>query len=295
MSRLLAYIANDPQRIRCALHAGREALREAASGGAVSAIDSWGFGFHQNGEVLLQRRPRHAGAPVDFYALCAEVRTDVLIGHMRHATVGATKNENTHPFRFRQWVFAHHGTIGAAAGEIDADALTRFAALRGALLEHIPDFLRRNIRGETDSEHLFHLFLSQLHKAGKLDDALVSVEVAGRALAETIQLCDEVAGHGAWTADCAASNGRILLASARGAPMHTYQVSGIRECPVCREAPIDASRAGTRPFEHDHLRAVVLVADEALAEPRPPWREVPPGSLVTVNHELQLRITPLGG
>lgn len=293
MSRLLAYIANDPQRIRCALHAGRDALQKPA--GAAATVDSWGFGFHQNGEVLLQRRPRHAGGPVSFYDLLADVRSDVLIGHMRRATVGATKNENTHPFRFRHWVFAHHGTIGAPVGAATDDAPTRFATLRGAILERIPDFLRRNIRGETDSEHLFHLFLAQLHRAAKLDDALVSVEVAGRALAEAIAICDEIVGHELWSADCAASNGRILLASARGAPMHTYQVGGIHDCPVCREAPADASRAGPRPWEHDHLRAVVLVADEALDAPRPPWREIPPGSLVTVSHELQLRVTPLRG
>ena len=75
--------------------------------------------------------------------------------------------------------------------------------------------------------------------------------------------------------------------------MHYYQVSGIHDCPVCRETPSDTSRAIARPFEHDHLRAVVIVADENMAALRPPWLEVPQGSLVTVSHALQMEITPL--
>jgi len=280
MSRLLAYIANDPQRIRCALHPGREALRHEAADGP---LDGWGFGFHGGGEVLLQRRPRQHSGELDFYELLGDLRTDVLIGHMRKATVGIVKNDNTHPFRFRSWIFAHHGTVG------------RWEAVRAGLLEEIPDFLRRNIRGETDSEHLFHLFLGQLHRAGKLDDAHVAPEVAGRAMAEALAVCDRLVGDGSSTLNMAASNGRILLATARGAPLHCSQISGIHECPVCKETPSGsgAMRHSARPFEHDHLRAVVLVGDDGLAAPRAPWTTVPEGSLVTVSHELRLEIAPL--
>ena len=77
--------------------------------------------------------------------------------------------------------------------------------------------------------------------------------------------------------------------------MHYYVVQGIHECAVCKESPTDATRTAARPFEHDHLRAVVIVADERMAAPRAPWIVVPDGSLVTVNHALQVQITPLGG
>src|SRR5262249_54812783 len=145
----------------------------------------------------------------------------------------------------------------------------RFEAARAALQAQLPDFLRRNLRGETDSEQLFHLFLGQLQRVGKLDDALVAPEVAGRALAEAVALCDAAVGDAAWTADCVASNGRILLGTTRGAPMHYYQVTGIHDCPVCHDSPGDATRAGGRSYDHDHLRAVVLVADDGLEAPRP--------------------------
>ena len=34
-----------------------------------------------------------------------------MIGHVRAATVGNLRTENTHPFRYRQWLFAHTGTV----------------------------------------------------------------------------------------------------------------------------------------------------------------------------------------
>src|SRR5262249_28311769 len=76
--RLLAYIGNDPERVRCALHAGRRELVVDPRG-----ADGWGVGFFHSGEVLLQRRPKPPEAPVDFYEVAGELKTDVLIGHVR--------------------------------------------------------------------------------------------------------------------------------------------------------------------------------------------------------------------
>lgn len=282
MSRLLAYIGNDPERVQCALHSGRKLLVADAAG-----VDAWGIGFYQGGEVLLRRRPKPPDGPVDFYELASELRTDVLIGHVRAGTVGAPKNENTHPFRFRSWLFAHHGTVHD------------FEKVQAPLLAAIPDFLRRNLRGQTDSEHLFHLFLSFLHDAGKLDDPLTTSAEAARALSSAIALCERLcaeAGAPPPDFDIAATNGRILIADRRGAPLRLYRVNGIHDCPVCREKSGAVERDGrgmrVRPVDHDHLRAVVLVAD-AQGAVEPPWEEIAERQVVTVSHELEVVVRPL--
>src|SRR5688572_19839811 len=133
MSRLFGFVCNDADRTRCALHLVAPVL--AVSGEA--RRDGYGIAFYQNGEVLLKKRPLVEGV-VDFYELAKELRTDALIGHVREATMGNLKMENTHPFRFRSWVFAHSGTV------------TRFPEVKEAILASTPDFLRRNIRGDTD-------------------------------------------------------------------------------------------------------------------------------------------------
>jgi len=119
MGRLFAYVANDPDRVRCALYPARKLLRVDSH--ADVSFDSWGIGFYQ-GEVLLQRRPKAPVDPVDFYEMSKELRTDCIVGHVRAGTVGSPKNENTHPFRFRSWLFAHHGTL-PAWGKIEAPLL----------------------------------------------------------------------------------------------------------------------------------------------------------------------------
>lgn len=261
MSRLIAYMGNDPQRVACALYPARKALVTDPA-----EVDSWGIGFYQ-GEVLLQRRPKAPTEPIDFYAVARELRTDCIIAHARKGTFGSPKNENTHPFRFRSWLFAHHG------------AVPEFPASQPAMLERVPDFLRRNIRGQTDSEHLFHLVLAQLHERGRLDDPNVPVQVVADAVRAGL------AGVGGECA-LAITNGRVLVATRRGAPVHTMRRQSVTDCPVCRE-PSPPKR-----IDHEHLRAVIIVADapESALEG---FTEVPDHHFILVNHELKLSVEPI--
>ena len=278
MSRLFAYMGNDQDRVKCALYSARALL--VADGAAQQTYDGWGLGFYQGGEVLLQRRPKPPADPVDFYALARELRTDAIIGHVRAGTVGKPKNENTHPFRFRSWLFAHHGTV------------PNFDHVREELLQPVPDFLRRNIRGQTDSEHLFHLLLAFLHTSGKLDDMNISTALARDAIASTLALVEKAAGKEATQAmECALAltNGRLLVATRHGAPVYLQQINGIVDCPLCREPPPRDKRV-----DHDHLRSVLLLA---AMEDVPPadlkFQVVPSASAVLVSHDLKVEIATL--
>jgi predicted glutamine amidotransferase len=278
MSRLFAYMGNDQDRVKCALYPARSLL--VADGAAAQTFDSWGLGFYQGGEVLLQRRPKAPVDPVDFYALTRDLRTDVIVGHVRAGTVGKPKNENTHPFRFRSWLFAHHGTIPG------------FENVRDELLKSVPDFLRRNIRGQTDSEHLFHLVLASLHDANKLDDINVPAPIVRDALREALAIVAKTVGpEAARGMECAVAltNGRLLLATRHGAPVYLQQRKGVIDCPVCREPPPRDKRV-----DHDHLRSVLVLA--AMPDAPPPeleFKEIPDRSTIVVSHELDVEIAPL--
>jgi predicted glutamine amidotransferase len=279
MSRLFAYVGNDQDRVKCALYPARSLL--VADVAAASTFDAWGLGFYQGGEVLLQRRPKPPAEPVDFYALTRDLRTDVIIGHVRAGTIGQPKNENTHPFRFRSWLFAHHGTI------------PNFEQHKEELLSEVPDFLQRNIRGQTDSEHLFHMMLAFLHDETKLDDQNVSISLVRDAVQTSVARVQKVVGKSAADAmECALAltNGRVLLATRHGAPVYLQQRQSLHDCAVCREPPPRDKRV-----DHDHLRSVLIVA----ALPEPPaadlkLTEVPDRSLLAVSHDLKVEQTALG-
>ncbi len=273
MGRLFAYVANDPDRVRCAMHSAKRLLVAKAEPGVT--YDSWGIGFYQ-GEVLLQRRPKTPVEPVDFYEIARELRTDCIVGHVRAGTVGQPKSENTHPFRFRSWLFAHHGTLPA------------YEKIEAPLAEQIPDFLRRNIRGQTDSEALFHLILAELHEDNLLDDGNVATPALRAAMQRALARVKALAGPEATAAAEMAlvmTNGRVLVATRHGRPVHALKIQGITDCPVCRESDPPSGHAPKR-IDHEHLRAVVLVAD-APTPAGSPWREVPDKTFVSVSHSLE--------
>ena len=115
--------------------------------------------------------------------------------------MGDNRNENTHPFRFRSWLFAHHGTLpgfGPEAGSTDpARPSAAQEALTEVLVAELPDFLRRNLRGQTDSEILFHLFLTRLHETAHLDLAEVRLSDAQAAMRRTLAKLEQtLRSHG---------------------------------------------------------------------------------------------------
>lgn len=275
MSRLIGVISSQSERLRCVLARHRDAI-----GREGQPSDGWGVGFYQGDEVLLRRRPRDPRVGLTFQDLATEIQTDVLVGHIRSATVGDPSQENTHPFRFRSWIFAHQGTVD------------RFPAVRERLLESVPDFLRRNVRGETDSEHFFHLFLAFLHDTGRLEDPDVGVTNAMDALRTSLALLDrlvsEVGGTKS-TMNAIATNGRILLALRRGPPMRYLCQEGIRDCDVCRIPPLRADRTA-KPVDHDALRYALVATD---VDARPGWTELPDESALGLRRDLQVVVAPL--
>jgi glutamine amidotransferase len=175
----------------------------------------WGIGFYQAGEVLLRRRPIDEREVIDPTPVIEGVRTDVLVGHVRRPTVGGLRTENTHPFRYRQWLFAQTGTVGG------------FSMLRERLLESQPEFLRRNVRGDTDSELFFYLFLSFLHDAGHLAEQVVSPEHIRTALRASISLVDRLSAEEGFpknAGDLLVTNGEYLVGVHRGTERTAYRV-----------------------------------------------------------------------
>jgi predicted glutamine amidotransferase len=239
MSRLIGYVANRADRMRDALHQERELLsQETASAGA----SGWGIGFYHGDEVLHKKRPTRAGEHVDWQNIAGEVRSDCAVLHVRQPTVGDFRAENAHPFRMRSWLFAHQGTIG------------RFDAMRGNLSEMIPDFLLRNIRGETDSEYLFHTVLALLHDAGQLDNPDVNQAHALPAISAAVtlveRLADEVGGSDT-SLSFILTNGRSMYALRHGAPMVYVEREGLHDPPDDYTPP----PTGSTP-----LRYVMLVS-----------------------------------
>jgi predicted glutamine amidotransferase len=71
---------------------------------------------------------------------------DVVIGHIRRKSIPITSYNNTHPFKYKNNIFCHNGIV--------KDFHT--------LLKYVNYEYMKFIKGETDSEIIFYLYLSLL-------------------------------------------------------------------------------------------------------------------------------------
>jgi predicted glutamine amidotransferase len=281
MGALVAILQTDPNLLRCQT----VRLRDHVSLDVGDAPpDAYGFGtYAAGGEVLLGKRPAGAATPLSLPDLVGRVDSETLIAHARRATVGKPKDENTHPFRYRRWMFAHDGTIEG------------WPEVKPRLAAALPDFLRRQIVGDTDSEHAFMVFLQHLKAENQLDDLDLDPQAAGRALARTVRQID------AWAREAGvqkpsrlcfvATNGRVLLATRRGGPLHYALLEGIVPCEV---DAIDLTTPESDPRVRPHRRVKAVVFASRLAQPNG-FVEVPEGSVVSVSRALQVAVSPIAG
>jgi predicted glutamine amidotransferase len=261
MGRLIGYMANRTDRLLTAITEEHAAVGAFPSEGAQAC----GAGFYQGGEILHRKRPRLGGENLRWEDLLGGIRSDTVLIHLREATVGDHRSENTHPFRMRDWLFAHRGTVHG------------FSAIQDALLAPMPDFLRRNIRGSTDSEHVFHAFLSFLHDRDGLDGHAVDDAVVLASLRSTIALVDRLTGEvGAPSAslDMMLSNGRSLFVVRRGEPIHH----------VARTLP--GETRSSPPYRY-------VLAVGADVPPPPDYQTLPQAAALIVSRDLELRVETL--
>lgn len=267
MARLIGYMANRADRLRDAFHQERLAV----AGLPADQRGAWGIGFYQGDEVLHKKQPAPDGEPIDWDVIANKIKTDCAIAHLRQATVGGFNVDNTHPFRLRQWLFAHVGTLHA------------FEEIHEPLLSGLPDFLRRNIRGNSDSELFFHMVLAGLHTRNQLEAAEPSDTTVIESIAEAVRTIDERAASASpgapSTLNMILSNGRTMYALRRGAPFGHSEHVGLQD-------PVEPGEERPRPGSPT-LHYVMLISG---------GHEVPKGyetladaSVASIHRDLKLK------
>ena len=143
--------------------------------------DGWGVAFYVDGAPHITRSPTTAIDCALFQRVSGIVASETVLAHVRRATNGENSVLNCHPFQYGKWVMAHNGDI------------QDFPKHREELVRRVAPRLRRYILGETDSEVLFFLFLTQLSQHGPLSGR-IGVEEATMALRSTLEdvreICD---------------------------------------------------------------------------------------------------------
>lgn len=263
MSQVLALITSDPALMRCELD--RVRARFSLQPGAAVGVGGW-----QDGQVVERRYG--VAAPADEAWEAPDSEAVVLA--TRVLGVGQSMEDSAQPFRFRQWLFA-------AAGQLE-----RGAQVRERLREELPEFLASAIRGPTWEEAAFATFLAELREIGRIEDPTLDVATAAMRLSACARAVEQVAG-GAASFSLVASNGRILVATRRGAQAVSYALlEGQAECRRHELGP-KASEAEALVRDHRRRRSVVVATD---VKPGDGWVALPDGATLAVDRKLAVTI-----
>ncbi len=225
--------------------------------------DGWGLGWYEQAGPRVVRSLTPAHGDGEFEKLSHYVTAQTVVAHVRKASVGRVAEENTHPFQRGRWLFMHNGT------------LPEWKKCQPRLEQLIAPALREKLRGETDSERCFLLFMTRLMRRCNPEQA--DVDSAAAALSETVALLRETVETDGQPSSTTfvATDGRLLLACRRGRTL--YRSSPAADAQGCCE--------------------YVAVASEDPGDPPPGgkrgWRLVPEEALVTVDTNFRLRVTSL--
>jgi glutamine amidotransferase len=230
--------------------------------------DGWGIGWYDEQGSHVVRSAAPACDDPKFAATARSVRSPIILAHVRDASVGVVREENSHPFVYGPWMFCHNGT------------LENFDRLRPSFeRETLPD-LDDSRRGDTDSEHLFLWILSNLAREGFAltpdgrDKSCERVDVDGlfAVVRESLRrlLGWAAAAHVAEPKglNLMLTDGRLFIAVRYGRTLWT------------RTLP---SHAAGQP--------TIVVASESTDE-RGPWREADDRSILTVDAHGRLLARP---
>lgn len=219
MCRLYAMSANEPTRVECSLVHAQNALMRQSQLDAEGLVHGhgWGVADYRDGMPLIEKQTWAAFHGEHFQKSAARVYAHTVVAHVRRATVGGTSIENTHPFHHGKWIFAHNGTV------------PNFLEVRDRMMPEIDPMFRNDIKGTTDSEHVFYYLLTlRMHHPG-----IPLRELVGIGLNRVRGWCEEIDPKAAIGLNIVLTDGSELVGSRYGRTLWFLRREQAYICDIC--------------------------------------------------------------
>lgn len=197
--------------------------------------------------------------------LTAKIQAPAFFAHVRAASAGGVTQYNCHPFAYGNWMLMHNGGIH------------KFSSIKRYIRRLLDDDIYDWIKGETDSEHLFALFL-QLAKGRDLEQLSVVADVLQETFVIIEQLLQTHHQSGISHYNICLTDGHRLLAS--------------RYCTDESVIPETLHYTESNPFK-DGARNCVLISSEKLTDTEAEWQTVPAHHLILVDYDRRVQFRAL--
>jgi predicted glutamine amidotransferase len=269
MCRLYAFRANEPTRVECSLVHAQNALMEQSKGDMAGAMHGhgWGVADYKNGPPLVEKQTWAAFHGEHFAKKAARVYAKTVVAHVRSATVGELSIENTHPFENGPWIFAHNGT------------LPNFDQVEELMRPHIGSFYKNELKGTTDSEHIFMYLLTlwRQHPERPL------VKTVTHGLKKIIGWCRDIDTNAPIGLNIVLTDGKQLVGSRFGRTLWQLKREHILKCKFCGKIH-SQHKAGV------HYKAVEIASEPITDEN---WCEVPDKTIYEMDEDYYLNMQNL--
>jgi len=254
MCRLLGVIANKPVDLEFSL----ERFKKFGNWNP----DGWGIGWYENNEAKVFKQGIAATSMESkLPTLSKDVRSKIIIVHVRKGTGAILSDQNSHPFKYKDWIFAHNGSVG-----------------RDYLLPFLTDEYKEKLEGETDSEVYFYWLLQCI------DEERDTVKGIKRAIEYVVKR--NYSGLNFLLSD--GSNLYAFRYSSRSRDYYTLY--GLKRNPS-EYGPIEFLSEETKALIHSKSlkgEKAVLVCSEKLTD-NERWEEIDFGNLFIIESDLRMR------
>ena len=252
MCRLFGMLAPEPTTARFWLIGAPGSMVEQSYGNPHGT----GLAYYEDGRPIMEKHPIAAHQDWQFAAEARHVHSHLFVAHVRYATHGKPRLENTHPFTHSSLIFAHNGTI---------EGLKELCASLGPF------------RGDTDSERYFALLRHHIREA---PDALTGIRQAVGWIKEN---CAYYTSLNFLLAD---GDSLYALRFPRERELHLRRLEA--------EEDFQGQSSYGSCIECRHRAGAILFASEEIAEEIDPapssWRALEPGTLAVARPDLRLEL-----
>lgn len=214
----------------------------------------------------------------NLHRLSKKIRSSCFFAHVRAATGNLLVSEvNCHPFRYGKFLWMHNGLIGP------------YKKIKRRMREFLSDELYDMVKGTSDSEHAFAVFLRIL--GSHIENP--SVENLRDAMNETLfqinEWCKEVGDNEPSFLNFAVTDGDNLVVS--------HYVSDVNEEPPSLYLSFGSSfelyEGDFRMMRDERGPKTAIVSSEPLTNVREDWVEVPKNNIVTISGKMAVEMSPV--
>lgn len=248
MCRLFGMLASEPATARFWLLGASDSVLDQS----YRNPDGTGLAHYVGRQPVVEKHPIAAHRDREFATEARQVRSHLFIAHVRHATRGNPRLENTQPFAHDSLVFVHNGTIDG--------------------LEDLPVSLGP-LQGDTDSERYFALLCHHIREAS---DTLTGIK---KAVGQVIENCPYT------SLNFLLADGDFLYALR----LPGTEDLGLYVRHLEAEEDFRGLSSYGARTESRHRHGAILFASEQI-DSASPWRELEPETLAIADCDLRLEL-----